>query len=82
MVLARFSLFFTLVSTVRSYYSYKLRLLHELRDTNLSYLSKDKKDIKKFVLQFALKFLINISCFDREARGCAFLFVEKFSKNE
>ena len=28
---------------VRSYYSYKLRLLHELRDTNLSYLSKDKE---------------------------------------
>ena len=76
MVLGRFSLFFTLVSTVRSYCSYKLRLLHELRDTNLSYLQKDKKDIKKFVLQFALKFLINI-----EARGCAFLFVEKFSKN-
>ena len=67
---------------VRNYYSYKLHLLHELRDTNLSYLPKDKKDIKKFVLQFALKFLINISCFDREARGCAFLFVEKFSKNE
>ena len=81
-VLGCFSLFLTLVSTVRSYYSYKLRLLHELRDTNLSYLSKDKKDIKKFVLQFALKFLINISCFDREARGCAFLFVEKFSKTE
>ena len=81
-VLGRFSLFLTLVSTVRSYYSYKLRLSHELRDTNLSYLSKDKKDIKKFVLQFALKFLINISCFDREARGCAFLFVEKFSKTE
>ena len=81
-VLGRFSLFLTLVSTVRSYYSYKLHLLHELRDTNLSYLPKDKKDIKKFVLQFALKFLINISCFDREARGCAFLFVENFSKNE
>ena len=79
MVLARFSLFLTLVSTVRSYYSYKLRLLHELRDINLSYLSKDKKDIKKFVLQFALKFLINISSIDREARGCAFLFVEKVS---
>ena len=77
-VLGRFSLFLTLVSTARSYYSYKLRLLHELRDTNLSYLSKDKKDIKKFVLQFALKFLINISCFDEEARGCAFLFVENF----
>ena len=31
---------------VSSYYSYKLRLLHELRDTKLSYLSKDKKDKK------------------------------------
>ena len=31
---------------VRSYYSYKLRLLHELRDTNLSFLSKDKEDKK------------------------------------
>ena len=81
-VLGCFSLFLTLVSTVRSYYSYKLRLSHELRDTNLSYLSKDKKDIKKFVLQFPLKFLINISCFDREARGSAFVFVKKFSKNE
>ena len=81
-VLGRFSLFLLLVSTVRSYFPYKLRLSHKLRDINLSFLSKDKKDIKKFVLQFALKFLINISCFDREARGCAFLFVEKFSKNE
>ena len=79
-VLGRFSLFLTLVSTVRCYYSYNLRLLHELRDTNLSYLSKNKKDFKKFVLQFALKFLINISFFDREARGCAFLFVENFLK--
>ena len=81
-VLDRFSLFLTLVSTVRSQYSYKLRLLHELRDTNLSYLSKDKKDFEKFVLQFALMFLLKISCIDREARGCAFLFVEIFSKNE
>ena len=31
---------------VRSCYSYKLRLSHELRDTNLSYLSKDKEDKK------------------------------------
>ena len=31
---------------VRSYHSYKLRLLHELRDKNFSYLSKDKKDKK------------------------------------
>ena len=83
MALGRFSLFLTLVSTVRSYYSSKLLLLHELRDTNLSYLAKDKKDIKKFVLQqFALKFLINTSCFDREARRFAFLFVNKFAKNE
>ena len=37
--------------------------------------------MKKFVLQFALKFLINRSCFDVEARGCAFHFVEIFSKN-
>ena len=75
-----FSLFLTLVSTVRSYYSYKLRLLHELRDTNLSYLSKDKKDEK--VLLFALKILTNISCFDEEARRCAFYFLEIFFKNE
>ena len=81
-VLGCFRPFLTLVSTVRSYYSYKLRLSHELRDTNLSYLSKDKKDIKKFVLQFALKFLINISCFDEEARGCASHFVEIIFKNE
>ena len=82
MVLGRFRLFLTLVSTVRSYHSYKLRLFHELRDTNLSYLSTDKKDIKNFVLQFALKFLISISCFDEEETGCAFQFVENFSKNE
>ena len=31
---------------VRDYYSYKLHLLHKLRDTNLSYLSKDENDIK------------------------------------
>ena len=31
---------------VRSYYSYKLRLLQELRDTNLFCLSKDKEDKK------------------------------------
>ena len=31
---------------VKSYYSYKLRLLHHLRDTNLSYLSEDKEDKK------------------------------------
>ena len=58
-----------------------LRLLHEIRDTNLSYLSKDKKKIKKFA-QFVLKFVINIACFDEEARGCAFHFVEIFCKNE
>ena len=81
-VLGSFSLFLTLVSTVRSYYSYKLRLLHQLRDNNLSYLSKVKKDFEKFVLQFALMSLINIIFIDREARGCAFLFVEKFSKNK
>ena len=60
-------MFLTLVSTLRSYYFHKLRLSHELRDTNLSYLSKDKKAIKKFALQFPLKFLLNISCFDEEA---------------
>ena len=32
---------------VRNYYPYKLRLLHKLGDTNLAYLSKDKKDIKQ-----------------------------------
>ena len=29
---------------VKGYYSYKSLLLHELRDANLSYLSKDKED--------------------------------------
>ena len=33
-------------------------------------------------LQFALKFSINIYCFDEEARECVFHFVENFSKNE
>ena len=80
-VLGLFSLFLLLVSTVRSYFSYKLRLSHELRDTNLSFLSKDKKDIKKFVLQFALKFLINL-VLTRKQGGCAYHFVENFSKNE
>ena len=64
------------------YHSYKLRLLQEFRDTNLSYLSKDKKDIKMFAIQFALKFVINTSCFDEEARRRAFHFEELFSKNE
>ena len=77
-----FQFVLTLVSTVRSYYSCKLCLSHELRDSNLSYLSKDKKAIKTFVLQFTLKFLINKSCFDKEARGWAFHFVENFSKND
>ena len=27
----------------RNYYTYKLRLLHKLKDTNLSYLSKEKQ---------------------------------------
>ena len=31
---------------VKSYYSYKSRLLHQLKDTNLSYLSEDKEDKK------------------------------------
>ena len=66
---------------VRSYYSYKLRLLHELRGTNFSYLSKDKEDKKQFALQFALRFVINI-CFDEGARGFALHFVEILSKNE
>ena len=43
---------------------------------------KMKKDIKKFVLQFALKFLRNTSWFDEEARECASHFVEIFFKNE
>ena len=67
-VLGSFSLFLTLVSTVRSYYSYKLRLLRELRD-NLSYLSKVKKDFEKLVLQFALMFLINISLLTGKQEG-------------
>ena len=68
---------------VRSYYSYKLHLLHELRDMNLSSLSKDKECKKQFAItwQFALKFLIN-TCFDEEARGFAFHFVEILSKND
>ena len=36
---------------------------------------------KKFTLQFALKFVINISCFDEEARF-VFHFVEILSKKE
>ena len=59
-----------------------MRLFHKLRYTNLFDLSKDKKEMKKFVLQFALKFLINISCCDEETTGCAFHFVENFSKNQ
>ena len=43
---------------------------------------KMEKDIKKFVLQFALKFLRNTSWFEEEARGFASQFVEIFSKNE
>ena len=31
---------------VRSYYFYKLHLLHELRDTKLCYLLEDKEDKK------------------------------------
>ena len=76
-VLGCFSLFLTLVSTVTSYYSYKL---HELRDTNLFYLSKDKKYINKFVLQFALNFSMNISCFDRETRVVHSSLWENFLK--
>ena len=66
---------------VRSYYSYKLRLLHELRDKNFSHLSKDKENKKQFTLQFALKFVIN-TCFDEESRGSALHFVEILSKSE
>ena len=43
---------------------------------------KIKKLKKRFTLQFALKFIINISCFDEEAMGCAFQFVEILSKSE
>ena len=35
-----------------------------------------------FAIQFALKFVINTSCFDEEARRRAFHFEEIFSKNE
>ena len=35
-----------------------------------------------FALQFALNFVINISCLNEEARKCAFHFVEFFSKSE
>ena len=35
-----------------------------------------------FTLQFTLTFIINISCFDEEAMGCAFQFVEIISKSE
>ena len=55
LVLGRFSLFLTLLSTVRSYYPYKLRLLHKLRDTNLSYLLKDKKRYKKVCITVCIK---------------------------
>ena len=59
---------------VRSYYSRKLCLLHELRDTNLIY--------QKLALQFTLKFVINTSCFDKESRGCAFDFLEIIYENK
>ena len=67
---------------VRSYYSYKLRLLHELREIRIYLVYQKIKEIKKqFTLQFALKFVIN-TCFDEEARGFALHFVEFLSKNE
>ena len=59
----------------RSYYSCKLCLLNKLRDK----IKKIKKNVK---LLFALKLIINVSCFDKEAMGCAFQFVEIFSKSE
>ena len=59
---------------VRSYFSDKLHLLHELRDTSLLY--------SLFALQLALKFVINISCFDDETRGCTCHFLEILSTNE
>ena len=64
---------------VRSYYSYKLLLLHELRDANLSYLSKDKEDKKEFTLQFASNFVIN-TCFDEEAGGLHSISWKSFLK--
>ena len=70
------------IQRVRNYYSYKLCFLHKLRETNLSYSSKYKKDIKRFELQFELKFVINMSCFNEEAWGYAFSFVEMLSKNK
>ena len=45
------------------------------------FIKRNKKD-KKVALQLALRFVINISCFDEEARGCTFQFVEILSKNE
>ena len=45
------------------------------------FIKRNKKD-KKVALQLALRFVINISCFDEEARACAFQFVEILSKNE
>ena len=35
-----------------------------------------------FALQFALKFVINMTLLDREAMKCAFHFVEVHSKDE
>ena len=41
-----------------------------------------KKRYKKFALQFALKFIINIFYFEEEARWYAFHFVEILSENK
>ena len=50
---------------VRIYYSHKLRLLPELRDTNF----KKKKRYKKFTLQFALKVCNKYILFWRGSEG-------------
>ena len=59
---------------VRNYYSYKLHLLHKLRDVNLSYLSKDKNGTKKFNIAVWVKVCNKYIFFDEETRGVCIPF--------
>ena len=78
-VLGCFSSFLTLVTPFRSYYSYKLRLLHELRDSNLSYLSKDKKRYKNIFITVYIKVFNKHILFGRRSEGVCILLYRKLS---
>ena len=82
-------------STLLTIYKSFIRPLLDYADviydqpSNASFPKKiESNQCKRFTLQFALKFVINISCFDEEARECAchfleiFCFVEIHSTNE